>query len=436
MTKILIIDDKENILRVLRMILEKENYEVITTDKGSDGLNKAFSIHPDIIISDIKIDGFEGPELFHILNARGLNIPFIFITAYGSIKDAVSYIKEGAVDYITKPIDYPYLKRTIARLLKSREKMSIFGSGRYLVGSSAIMKKLYQRINTVASTTATVLISGESGTGKELVAKAIHARSSRKNMPFIPVNCSTISTSLLESELFGYEKGSFTGALKQKKGLFETADMGTIFLDEISEIDPSIQVKLLRVLQEQHFTRVGGTDLVTVNVRILAATNKNLNESIKNGSFREDLYYRLNVIPIHILPLREHMEDIPELVSYFIQRICEREQLAVPEIEDGFIERLQIYQWPGNTRELENLVERILILNNPSVLEAKYLDSESFFNENDFRHKTSERDRIIKALRLCKGNKTETAKVLGIPRRTLYHKIHRYSIEKEDYQIL
>ncbi|MCD6121538.1 MAG: sigma-54-dependent Fis family transcriptional regulator [Spirochaetales bacterium] len=436
MAKILIIDDKENILRVLRMILEKENYKIITADRGTDGLNKALSIHPDIIISDIKIDDLEGPELFHILNARGLNIPFIFITAYGSIKDAVSYIKEGAVDYITKPIDYPYLKRTIARLLKSRENKSMFSSGRYLVGSSAVMKKLYQRIETVASTTATVLISGESGTGKELVARAIHARSSRKNKPFIPVNCSAISTSLLESELFGYEKGSFTGALKQKKGLFETADTGTIFLDEISEIDPSIQVKLLRVLQEQHFTRVGGTEFVSVNVRILAATNRNLSESIKNGSFREDLYYRLNVIPIHIPPLREHMEDIPELASYFTRRICQREQLPIPIIEEGFIKRLQSYQWPGNTRELENLVERILILNSPPVLEAKYLDSESFFNENDFRHNATERDRIIKTLRLCRGNKTETAKVLGIPRRTLYHKIHRYSIEKEDYGVV
>ena len=320
MATILIIDDKENILRVLKVILEKEGYRVETAAGGQQGLKLAVKLHPDIIISDIRMDDMEGTELFYLLKSRGFNIPFIFITAFASIEGAVSAIKDGAVDYLTKPLDHDYLKKCISRLLKLADPD--FPEAKYLVGSSAVMEKLYKRIEAVALSNSTVLISGESGTGKELVARAIHYRSSRKEELFTPVNCSTFSMNLLESELFGYEKGAFTGAFRQTKGFFEIADKGTLFLDEVSELAPTTQAKLLRVLQERSFNRVGGTSFVQVDVRLIAATNRDLEVLVGNGGFRNDLFYRLNVIPIKVPPLRDHLEDLPELMDYQVDRIC------------------------------------------------------------------------------------------------------------------
>ncbi len=434
MAKILVIDDKENILRVMKMILEQEGYSVITASGGTSGLNLALKEKPDAVISDIRLPDMNGPEIFHILNSRGLIIPFIFITAYASIKDAVTIIKKGAVDYITKPVDYAYLKRVLARLIRHSQSRGKINDGRYLVGSSEVMNGLYRIIGTVAESNSTVLIVGESGTGKELVARAIHSRSKRRNKQFVPVNCSALSTSLLESELFGHERGAFTGAVRQKKGLFEVAEGGTIFLDEVSEIAPEIQVKLLRVLQERAFTRVGGTKLVNVDVRVIAATNRDLEELTESGNFRKDLYYRLNVIPVKTPPLREHLSDMGELVTHFVEKICKREDVGVPDITEEFIERLKLYKWPGNVRELENLIERLLILNRPKILTASLLDDETGFNLGLLRDRESERERIISALKLSKGNKTETAKILGMPRRTLYHKIEKYGIKKENYK--
>ncbi len=434
MGRILVIDDKENILKVMRMILENEGHSVITASSGMEGLNMALRKKPDVIISDIKMPDMEGPEIFHILNSRGFTIPFIFITAYGSIKDAVTIIREGAIDYITKPVDYGYLKRVVARQIKHRQSMDGISNDRFLVGSSDVMNNLYKTIATVAESNSTVLIIGESGTGKELVARAIHAKSKRRNEQFVPVNCSAISTSLLESELFGHERGAFTGAIKQKKGLFEVAEGGTIFLDEVSEIAPEIQVKLLRVLQERAFTRVGGTELVNVDVRVIAATNRDLEELTSTGGFRRDLYYRLNVIPIKTPALREHLSDMEELVKHFVEKVCRREGFDPPDVDSSFIERLKLYEWPGNVRELENLIERLLILNKPRVLDISLMEGETSFNTGLVKGSGSERERIVSALRLSKGNKTETAKILGMPRRTLYHKIDRYGIKKEDYQ--
>ncbi len=434
MAKILVIDDKQNILRVMKMILEQDGYSVITASDGTTGLNVILKDRPDAVISDIRLPDMDGPEIFHILNSRGLIVPFIFITAYASIKDAVTVIKKGAVDYITKPVDYAYLKRVLARLIKHRQNENSGIGDRYLVGSSEAMEALYKIIGTVAESNSTVLIIGESGTGKELVARAIHAKSKRRNKQFVPVNCSALSTSLLESELFGHERGAFTGAVRQKKGLFEIAEGGTLFLDEVSEIAPEIQVKLLRVLQERAFTRVGGTKLVNVDVRVIAATNRDLEKLTESGAFRKDLYYRLNVIPIRTPPLRERLSDMRELVAHFVEKICRREEIDVPSVTDEFVERLKLYKWPGNVRELENLIERLIILNRPRVLNTSLLENESGFNVRLLRGSESERERIIGALKLCKGNKTETAKILGMPRRTLYHKIEKYEIKKEDYQ--
>ncbi len=431
MKTILIIDDKENILKVMRVILEKESYSVLTAQGGREGLKAAVKSHPDIIISDIKMDDLNGTELFHLLKSRGYSIPFIFITAFASIEGAVTAIKEGAVDYLTKPVDYDYLKKTISRMLRiSRPE---FNKSKSLTGSSPIMEKLFKRIHAVANSSSTVLITGESGTGKELIAKAIHADSPRKNGRFIPINCSAFSEALLESELFGYEKGAFTGAVTRKKGFFETAHNGTLFLDEISELPSSTQVKLLRVLQEHTFTRVGGTEFVEVDVRVIAATNKNLDDLVKTGKFRHDLFYRLNVIPIETPPLRDHFEDMEILVQTIVQRICAFENIPVPFLTPSFIAALKTYPWPGNIRELENLLERLLILHHPEALTDQLLYEESELFGPLKGSFESERDRIVKALQLCGGNKTETSKILDMPRRTLYHKISKLGIQREEY---
>ncbi len=432
MNKILIIDDKENILKVMKVILEKEGYTVLTAHGGREGLIKAVDKHPDIIISDIRMDDLSGTELFHLLKSRGFFIPFIFITAFASIEGAVSAIKEGAVDYLTKPVNYDNLKKTIARMLKI--PLTRVHGKKQLVGNSPVMEKLFKRINAVAESNATILITGESGTGKELIAKAIHTASQRRDGRFIPINCSALSEHLLESELFGYEKGAFTGADVRKQGFFETAHNGTLFLDEVSELPPSTQVKLLRVLQEHSFTRVGGTEFVEIDVRIIAASNKNLEELVKKGTFRHDLFYRLHVIPIWTPPLRDHMEDMEVLVETVVQRICSIEKIPVPQISAPFIHALKTYSWPGNVRELENLLERLLILHHPGILEDQLLYEESNLFGAHSGAGLSERDRILNALRLCGGNKTECSKVLAIPRRTLYHKIDKYEIRAEEYK--
>jgi DNA-binding NtrC family response regulator len=432
MARLLVVDDKANIRKVLRMILEKEGHTVETASSGREGLGKALAKELEVIICDIRMEDMDGNELFHLLRSRGRNVPFIFITAFATVRGAVSAIKEGAVEYLTKPIDYGLLKKTIAQLLEQRPRLELSKSAAP-VGTSPVMRALTERIRTVAGTSSTVLIVGESGSGKELVARQIHALSPRKDRPFVPVNCSALSMSLLESELFGYERGAFTGAERQKKGVFEFADGGSLFLDEVSEIDPAIQVKLLRVLQERCFTRVGGTAAVTVDVRLIAATNRRLEELMDSGQFRRDLYYRLNVIPIRVPPLREHLSDLPDMVEHFCRQICAREGLQKPAVSPEFIERLGRYSWPGNVRELENLIERVLVLHRPNQLRAHHIDAELAQSASALSAKMSERQRIVGALRLTNGNKTEASKVLGLPRRTLYNRIERFEIRKEEY---
>jgi len=428
---IVIVDDKANILKVLKVILEKKGYQIETFQKASVALKYSVRYKPDLIISDIRMEDMGGREFFYLLKSRGFSIPFVFITAFGNIEDAVSLMKEGAVDYMTKPIDYNSLKNRIDYLLR-KSKAGIYESlseDKVLIGSSVSMQAIYSRINMISDSSSTVLIAGESGTGKELVARAIHKRSRRRNHPFIAVNCSAFNENLLESELFGHEKGAFTDAIRTKSGIFEEANGGTLFLDEASELSLATQAKLLRVLQEKVFTRVGGTNLLRTDVRVIAATNKNLQDLIAAHRFRDDLYYRLNVIPFSIPPLREHTEDIPDLVEYFISRICILEGLTVPDINQSFLLAMKEHQWPGNIRELENIVERILIVHKPEVLEAKHVRGEPEFVNVSSNGKQNERDQIIHALQQCNGNKSEACVQLGISRRTLYYKIERYNIE-------
>jgi DNA-binding NtrC family response regulator len=476
MKRVIVVDDKENILRVLKVILEKNGCAVETFSRAGEALK--YIVHqaalkaqgkpaspaalstavPDLVISDIRMDDMDGRELFYQLRSRGIFLPFIFMTAYGSISDAVSLMKQGAVDYLTKPIDYAQLNRRIDLLLAKSAGPAGTGasSEKVLIGSSEVMQSVYSRIKTVSDTVSTILIEGESGTGKELVARAIHQASSRRANPFVPVNCSAFNENILESELFGHEKGAFTDAVRMKRGVFEIADTGTLFLDEVSELTPATQVKLLRVMQEKVFSRVGGSKLINTDVRIIAATNKRLQELIDTGSFRMDLYYRLNVIPFYLPPLRQHAEDISELASYFAQLVCRREGLQVPLIEGSFIDALIHYTWPGNVRELENVMERMIILHKPEKLTADHLVVESEFRQGaagvrgsigslnkernaqddaqDESNTHDERRIIITALHHCRGNKSDACRQLGISRRSLYYKLERYSILPREYE--
>jgi DNA-binding NtrC family response regulator len=440
MKRIAVVDDKENILRVLRVILQKSGWEPVVFERAADALASITASPPDLVISDIRMEGMDGRELFYELRSRGIGIPFIFMTAYGTIPDAVALMKQGAVDYLTKPLDYAQLNRRIEYLLQRGRSAAEPGlsNDKVMIGSSPAMRAIFARIKLVAETSSTVLIEGESGTGKELAARAVHAASPRRSSPFVAVNCAAFSPNILESELFGHERGAFTDAVRLKKGVFENADTGTLFLDEVSELSPATQVALLRVMQEKVFTRVGGSVQIPTDVRIIAAANRELKGLVEAGSFRKDLFYRLHVIPLRIPPLREHTEDIRELAEYFAGRISRREALPPPVLDEPFIETLSSYSWPGNIRELENVIERLIVLYRPQCLTRAHLANEPEFGfsgaepaaaepEND------ERALVISALKSCGGNKSRTCELLGISRRALYYKIERLRIEKAEY---
>jgi DNA-binding NtrC family response regulator len=435
MAEILIVDDKPNILKVMGAVLAREGYQVDTALDAAAALARVCRKQPDLIISDVQMPGSSGVEFFHALIARGIDVPFIFITAYATVPEAVSAIRQGAVDYLTKPVDYGELKKAIRRVLAAREesRRTERSEERFLVGSGPAMKTLFARIDAVAPSASSVFIRGESGTGKELVARSIHRGSRFREGPFVPVNCAAFNPNLLESELFGYEAGAFTGANRRKIGFLETAAGGTLFLDEISETSADLQVKLLRVLQEKAFVRVGGTELVRASFRLVAATNRDIDALAAEGKFRQDLYYRLNVVPLFVPPLRERAEDLPELVAHFAERVSRMEGLPVPAPDEEFLSLLSLHDWPGNVRELENLIERLIVLYRPARLESKHLLAE--VPELFVPPEAGEDGRrsLVEALRLTRGNKTEAAKVLGMPRRTLYHKILKYGISEEEF---
>ncbi|HOX13551.1 MAG TPA: sigma-54 dependent transcriptional regulator [Spirochaetales bacterium] len=434
MTTVLLVDDKENIRTVMGAVIRREGFEVLTAADGREALDLALERTPDLVLSDVRMDGMSGTELFRELRSRGISAPFVFMTAYASVPDAVDAIRDGAVHYLTKPVDYGELLRIIRRavLHKSGEAQAERSSSRSILGSGPAVRKLLARIEAVAASEATVLIRGENGTGKELAARAIHSRSPRRNGPFVPVHCAALNPNLLESELFGHEAGAFTGALRRKEGYLEAARGGTLFLDEVSEIGPETQVKLLRVLQERAYSRVGGTDLVRADFRLLAATNRNLEALVAAGTFRSDLYYRLDVVPLSVPPLRERREDIPELVEHFAGRVAAAEGLDRPGTTEDFLAALKGYLWPGNVRELENLVERLVVLYRPKVLEARLLEEEAPDRFGPMDPDARERTEILDALRRSGGNKSAAARSLGISRRALYYRMSRLGIEAGD----
>jgi DNA-binding NtrC family response regulator len=372
---ILIIDDEENLRKFLSKSLARDGFEVQTAGTGKEGLALFQKDGADVVILDVRLPDIYGLEVLREILAVQKETAVIMITAYGDIKTAVEAMKLGAADYLTKPFEFEEIKLAIDKVLqvlelKHKVQLLEYQANKFLyadmIGSSPAMRAVFETIAKVAaSPDTTVLIMGESGTGKELVAKAIHHKSQRKDKPFVTVNCTALQTQLLESELFGHERGAFTDAKTMKKGLFEVADGGTIFLDEVSDMDVGVQSKLLRVLEEQAFRRLGGTNDIEVNVRIIAASNKNLAKEVEAGRFRDDLYFRLQVVPITIPPLRERKEDIPLLVNYFISDYNVRLSRSIEGIAPEALDALMRYSWPGNVRELKNMLERIAILRNP-----------------------------------------------------------------------
>jgi DNA-binding NtrC family response regulator len=366
--RVLIADDELNMRRVLEAILRREGYDVVTAANGLDAL-AAMNRDVHTVITDLKMPGLDGMGLLKKLSADYADVPVVMITAHGSVENAVEAVKLGAFDYLEKPFEQEQIRQVVAKAIStfalSRRDARLdepTARGRFrLIGESAAIKQIFGVVEKVANTPSTVLITGESGTGKELIARALHENSSRHGGPFIKINCAAIPKTLMESELFGYEKGAFTGAVGAKPGRFELAHGGTLFLDEIGEIPIEMQVKLLRVLQESEFERVGGIKTIKVDVRLVTATNRDLLQEIGAGAFREDLFYRLNVVPIHIPPLRERREDIPLLVEHFIAKFNERLRKQIESIDNDAVERLVAHAWPGNIRELENLMERTVL---------------------------------------------------------------------------
>lgn len=445
--RILVIDDDESLQRVLRHNLEEEGYIVLLASSGEEGLRLLEEEEAELVITDIRMPGMDGVDVLRRVKELSPQVPVMIITAYGTVETAVEAMRIGAFDYITKPFNRAELKLKVKKALQIKElerenirlKSELSDKFKFenIIGSSEKMQKLFEFIKRVSVTDATVLITGESGTGKELVAKAIHYNSLRGEKPFIVVNCSSIPKELLESELFGHLKGSFTGAIKDKPGKFQMAHKGTLFLDEIGDMELGLQAKILRSIQEREVEPVGGRNPIKVDVRIIAATNQNLEEAVRDGRFREDLYYRLNVIPIRLPPLRERKEDIPLLVQYFLQKYSGGKNL---EFSREALELLSDYSWPGNVRELENVCERLVILSTGKVINEKDLPEkirEGVFRTDNLMLKLPdegisldelEKRVILKALERCDWNQTKAAEFLRVPRHVLLYRLEKFKI--------
>ena len=440
MRKILVIDDEQNIRKMLTRVLSPEGFIVKEANNGLEALKRLQEENYSLVLLDLKMPGLNGIETLKEIRENDLNLPVIMMSAYGSIPEAVEAMKLGALDYLIKPFDIEELKIIIKRAIKQyeleveniyyREEEEKRFNFDEIIGKSSSINKVLEMVKSVASTPATVLITGENGTGKELIARAIHKNSLRKNSPFVVVNCVAFSPNLLESELFGHEKGSFTGAIAKKIGRFEMANGGTIFLDEIGEMDLTIQTKLLRVLQEREFERVGSSRTIKVDVRILSATNKDLKKEIEERRFREDLFYRLNVFNVDVPPLRERKEDIPLIVEHLTGKYNKILNKKVKKVSAKAMELLLDYNYPGNIRELENIIERSMIMAKDEIIDEKYFNfiSKEEYIEKKGTLKETEKELIIKYLIQNKGNRTKTAEILGISRRSLQNKIKEYQI--------
>ncbi len=453
MATILIVDDEKNIRSGLALAFEDESYDTLEAENGEVAWQIISKKPVDLVITDLRMPVMSGFDLLKKVSSAYPTIPVIVLTGHGSIEDAVKAMHDGALDFFTKPVDLDHLILTAGKALEHRkmlvqnqslslevEKLKKKQGYGKIIGKSEKVTRLMETIEQVAPSRASVLITGESGTGKELVADAIHSLSGRKDKPFIKVHCASLSETLLESELFGHEKGAFTGALSQKKGRFELADGGTIFLDEIGEIDLSIQVKILRVLQERCFERVGGEETIHVDVRIVAATNRNLEEEIKKGTFREDLYYRLNVVHIEVPPLRERKDDIPLLAASFLETFNKEDNREVEGFTPSAKRLMLSYSWPGNIRELRNTVESCVVMTRHKLIDSVDLP-EQIRNERGGEEvsialgttlEEAEKELIIATINFCKGNKTRAAEVLGIGRKTLHRKLCEYNLGGSD----
>jgi two-component system NtrC family response regulator len=455
METILIVDDEKNYLLVLSAVLEEEGYEVLTALSGLEALETQKSSDVDLVLTDMKMPGMDGIELLERIKAYDPDLPVIMMTAHGTVDKAVEAMQKGAYSYILKPFDNErlilYVKRAISvyqvvkenrRLRNAVESQYQFGK---IIGKSKIMRDVFETIQKVAPSSATVLIEGESGTGKELVAKSIHFNSPRRDNPFVAVNCSALAEGLLESELFGHERGAFTGAVSSKKGRFELAHGGTLFLDEIGELSANLQVKLLRVLQEKAFERVGGVRSIAVDIRVIAATNKNLYLEMRAGRFREDLFYRLNVVHIVIPPLRDRREDLHLLVNHFLQKYADERKSAVPVrgIAQDVDRLFDEYSWPGNVRELENVIERVMILCPNEIITGNDLPRGFRSSLDNALHldgipagaklyetlEMVERAMIQRAMKMADNIQSHAAAILGIGKSGLNQKIKKYSLE-------
>lgn len=453
---ILIVEDKDSMLQMLKELFEQEGMNVLTARNGPDALKKIKDERIDLVLTDLKLPTSDGLSILKETKAIDPTIPVIVMTAYGSIETAVEAMKMGATDFITKPFNTDHLVLLVKRVLETkalqRENILLREESSkgmpVIIGKSAPMVELMNKVQKVARTKTTVLILGESGTGKELIARSIHHLSDRSRYPFVAINCAAIPRELLEAELFGYEKGAFTGADTRKLGKFELADHGTIFLDEIADMEPRLQAKLLRILEDSLVERIGGVKPLKVDIRIIAASNKDLLEEVKKGNFREDLFFRLNVFPLNIPPLRERKEDIPLLCEYFIKRFSAELKTELKKISPEAMERLLSYNWKGNVRELENTIERAMILADGDTIRPEHLLlSSSLIEEERLLDRLPldgsladsvnaalrivEAERIKRALKQTKGNKLKASEILKISYKTLLTKIKEYNLEED-----
>ena len=439
---VLVIEDEEKFRRVIGLHLSTTGYEVKAAGTAEEGIKHAADA--DLVLTDLKLPGMSGLELLEKVRAQNAELPVIVMSAFGTVEIAVEAMKKGAADFLPKPFSLDHLTVVVEKALEvrklrdeNRDLREALGQ-RYqfenIIGRSAAMQDIFATMSRVAPTRATVLLCGESGTGKDVIARAIHQHSPRKDRPFVKINCTSIPENLMESELFGYEKGAFTGANTSKPGKFEQADSGTVFLDEIGDVPPAIQVKLLRVLQDREFERLGSNRTMHTDVRVIAATNVDLRAALEQGTFREDLYYRLNVVPLNIPPLRERKEDIPYLAEYFARKFGGK-------LSDEAIVQLQGHYWPGNVRELENVVERSVLLANGPTVEAKDVRIDSGqrsrgssgdgFLPEGMSLEQYEQALIREALKRANGNKSQAARLLGLTRNALRYRLAQMGLEPE-----
>ena len=424
--KILLLDDEESLIKWLSYALEQRGYDVFATTEPEIALKKIKNERFDCVISDIRIPHMDGFEFLKKLRSIYPNVPVIFITAYGSMESAIKAIRDGVCDYILKPFS---INEVVLRIKANLCKPKIPTVS--LIGSSKEMQNILAMVKKIASTDTTVLILGESGTGKELIAREIHNCSKRSNDNFVTISCAALPETLLESELFGYKKGAFTGATADKDGLFKTADKGSFFLDEIGDAPSTIQMKILRFLEQKEIVPLGSTKSIKVDVRLIAATNKDLMDEVRQGRFREDLFYRLNVIPVFLPPLRQRKEDIPLLATHFLKSICERESLGEKRLLKNTIESLKNYRWPGNIRELRHVIERCAVLSDAYYIKPEHLGLQVSRGKSLDELEEAEINRVLQE---CNGNISKAAKRLGVARATLYRRLKSQKTQSQKTQ--